>query len=64
MEDFRASAARLAGAMTVLFGWRPGDFWEATPAEIATVFEAMAGEGDAAACALDLARMMEEFPDG
>jgi hypothetical protein len=37
---FAAGAARLAGAVPRLLGWRPGDFWNATPAELAAIFTA------------------------
>ena len=30
------AARRLAGAAAQLLGWRPDDFWDATPAELAT----------------------------
>lgn len=32
---FAASAARLAGLAARALGWRPGEFWAATPAELA-----------------------------
>ena len=44
---FADTARRLAGFAGVAFGWRPDDFWRATPAELATLAEAMAGEDDA-----------------
>lgn len=60
---FRDEAARLAGLAGALLGWRPDEFWRATPAELAAV--AMALMGDArGADASDLARLMERFPDG
>lgn len=34
---FGESAARLCGAAAVLLGWRPVEFWESTPAELASV---------------------------
>ena len=37
---FSDSAGRLAGLMPRLLGWRPGDFWTATPAELAAIFAA------------------------
>jgi len=61
---FTDSAARLAGMAGALLGWRPDEFWSATPAELATVVAALAGEGAAAAGAADLARLMEMYPDG
>ena len=43
MAEFAATAARLAGQAGVLFGWRPDEFWAATPAELAGVVRAMFG---------------------
>jgi hypothetical protein len=34
-ERFGDAAARLCGAAAMLLGWRPHEFWEATPAELA-----------------------------
>lgn len=61
---FAMAAARLAGAAGVLVGWRPDDFWRATPAELAAVLAAMMPEAGPAASPVDLARLMEMFPDG
>jgi uncharacterized phage protein (TIGR02216 family) len=46
-----------------LLGWRPEDFWKTTPAELAAVLGALAGEGEGAG-PIDLDRLMEMFPDG
>ena len=54
---------RLAGIAGALLGWRPADFWTATPAELATIVAALAGDAPAADAA-DLARLTEAFPDG
>ncbi len=59
---FSDAAARLAGLAGALLGWRPDEFWRATPAELAAVLGAMAG-GAGAAGAEDLARLTEMFPD-
>ena len=59
------SAARLAGMAGALLGWRPDEFWAATPAEVATVINALMGPDNAgAAGAAELARLKEMFPDG
>jgi hypothetical protein len=42
-ERFAKSALRLAGLVPRALGWRPGEFWNATPAELATIL-ADAGE--------------------
>jgi uncharacterized phage protein (TIGR02216 family) len=33
---FGESALELAGHAAALLGWRPNDFWDSTPAELAT----------------------------
>jgi len=40
MDRFGEAAARLCNAAAVLLGWRPEEFWEATPAELALALEA------------------------
>ena len=47
-----------------LLGWRPGEFWSATPAELAAVLTALAGDAEPAATKADLEQLMEMFPDG
>ena len=34
-QCFGEAAARLCGAASLLLGWRPYEFWDATPAELA-----------------------------
>ncbi|HEX8625241.1 MAG TPA: phage tail assembly chaperone [Allosphingosinicella sp.] len=63
MERFRESAGRLAGLAGALLGWRPEEFWRATPVELGAVLRAMAGENAAAASRSDLERLMLRFPD-
>lgn len=60
---FSEAAARLAGVAGALLGWRPEEFWRATPAELGAVLVAMLPE-EQAATADDLARLKEMFPDG
>ena len=64
--EFTHAAARLAGLAGVLLGWRPDDFWRATPAELAGVLRALAGPEDAAPAAdrATMTRLQEQFPDG
>lgn len=62
---FADGAARLAGLAGALLGWRPSEFWAATPAELATVIAALGGEeGAAPPDAATLAALREMFPDG
>ncbi|HYW14974.1 MAG TPA: phage tail assembly chaperone [Allosphingosinicella sp.] len=63
MERFSEAAGRLAGLAGALLGWRPGEFWAATPAELGAVLGAMTGEAPEAAERSDLERLMERFPD-
>lgn len=60
---FSDAAARLAGLAGALLGWRPDEFWRATPAELAAVFAALAGGGAAPVTRDELARLRERFPD-
>lgn len=64
--SFADAAARLAGLAGIAFGWTPDTFWQATPAELAALTRALAGEGTGAVPpdAAARARMMEEHPDG
>lgn len=68
-EQFGPAALALAGVTARVLGWRPDDFWTATPADVAAVLAAWrddaagggSGEGMGRA---GLAAMMEQFPDG
>lgn len=60
-----AAALALAGVMARVAGWRPEEFWVATPADVRAVLAGWIDEDaamppDRAA----LAAMMEAFPDG
>jgi hypothetical protein len=61
---FRQGAARLAGMAGALLGWRPDEFWNATPAELAAVIAAMAEDAPTNLTADEIARLKEMFPDG
>lgn len=64
---FADAAGRAAHAAARLLGWRPAEFWAATPAELRTCLGQDAGIADAKADAPadsgQLARMMERYPD-
>ena len=58
---FGERAAALSGIVARLLGWRPDEFWRATPTELAAalhddVIEPVAGD--------ELERLRERFPDG
>lgn len=58
-EEFGPAARRLAGLAGRILGWRPGEFWAATPAELAAI---LAPEPAAASLPLsrqELTRLME-----
>ena len=62
---FSEAAARLAGLAGALLGWRPDEFWRATPAELAAVLAVLSGgPGAVPLSRADLARLKERFPDG
>ncbi|HTU11431.1 MAG TPA: phage tail assembly chaperone [Allosphingosinicella sp.] len=51
----------MAGA---LLGWRPDEFWRATPAEMAAIFAALIPDNPASLTRTEMARLEERFPDG
>jgi uncharacterized phage protein (TIGR02216 family) len=60
---FSDAAERLAGWAGALLGWRPDEFWRATPAELAAVLRALIGEEAIPGSRADLEQLMEMFPD-
>lgn len=63
---FAETAARLAGIAGAMLGWRPDEFWRATPEELRAIFAALvpeAGEGVPLDRAM-MGQMQEMFPDG
>lgn len=63
-DPFAVRAGRLAGVAGLLLGWRPDEFWRATPDELAAVMQAARGGEDGVG--VDggaLARMMAQMPD-
>jgi uncharacterized phage protein (TIGR02216 family) len=63
VDRFSDAAARLGGLAGALLGWRPDEFWRATPAELAAVLAALAGPPEAGITRGELASLMERFPD-
>jgi uncharacterized phage protein (TIGR02216 family) len=61
---FAEVAARLAGQAGALLGWRPDEFWAATPEELAVVVAALVGDAPATMGRGELDRLKEIFPDG
>ena len=60
--SFGAVAIDLLGVMARVFGWRPDEFWTATPADLAAVLGRQEGAGGVDRAALTA--MMEACPDG
>ena len=60
---FANAATQLCGQCAVLLGWRPHEFWHATPAELACVLAAYAPREEAPPDAVALQKLMELFPD-
>ncbi|MEZ5709002.1 MAG: phage tail assembly chaperone [Blastomonas sp.] len=66
-QSWADGAGRLAGIAGLMLGWRPDEFWRATPAELAAILMAAAGNPDGSLSGPDRAtidRLMEIFPDG
>jgi hypothetical protein len=61
---FADGAARLAGVAGALLGWRPDEFWAATPAELGAVLAALLPQEEAGLGPAELAHLMEMYPDG
>lgn len=60
--DFAGAARRAARVAAALLGWRPDEFWAATPEDLRNAL-GLAAATDAPAGGDLLARMMEAFPD-
>ncbi|WP_239807014.1 phage tail assembly chaperone [Croceicoccus hydrothermalis] len=59
---FTSVAERLCGHSAMLLGWRPEEFWETTPAELACILTAMRSPETGAVAPLargEMQRMME-----
>lgn len=60
---FAECAARLAGLAGALLGWRPHEFWAATPDELMAIIAAMLPRADTPDAAL-IDQLKDMFPDG
>ena len=61
---FTLNAVQLFGQCALLLGWRPDEFWKATPAELACILQAITAQDQTPPDAVDVKKMMELFPDG
>ena len=62
VELFGEAAARLCSAAAMLLGWRPDEFWNSTPAEIALALQAPAAPADVPDAAT-IEELRRRFPD-
>lgn len=62
-ENFGVAAARLCGAASLLLGWRPGEFWDSTPAELALALSPPGTNDQAPADRAILEALQQRFPD-
>ena len=60
---FADGAAKLAGLAGALLGWRPEEFWKATPAELGSVFGAMIPSAETGPSTAEIERLRKLFPD-
>jgi hypothetical protein len=58
---FGEAAARLSAAATLLLGWRPTEFWDATPAELALALQGPTAADGPDVATLEALRL--RFPD-
>ena len=63
-DHFSAKVLTLSGQSALLLGWRPDDFWNATPAELGAIMRAFQAKIDTSAGGDVLKALMEQFPDG
>jgi len=61
---FCETARRLSGLVPRLLGWRPDDFWSATPAELAAIFDAGEASFTDPLSRAELTSLMERERDG
>lgn len=57
--SFGEGARRLSGLAARLLGWRPDEFWAATPAELAAILAPDAPPGTAPLTREEMNRLME-----
>lgn len=61
---FAAAALRLSGLVPRALGWRPQDFWSATPAELVAILQPSAAETGAPLTRGELTNLMERERNG
>jgi hypothetical protein len=61
---FAEAARRLCGQCALLLGWRPAEFWDTTPAELACILGVLVSQTNGPPDAADMKNLMELHPDG
>ncbi len=64
MSSFAASARRLAGLVPRALGWRPYEFWCATPAELAAILASDPISAEMPLSRTELTALLERDRDG
>lgn len=59
-QGFGSAARQLAGLAAWRLGWRPQEFWAATPAELAAILQPDASGTSAPLDRAELTRLMEQ----
>jgi uncharacterized phage protein (TIGR02216 family) len=62
MECFGDASARLCAAAGMLLGWKPDEFWNATPAELALALQPRSLAADVPDAAT-VEALLRRFPD-
>jgi uncharacterized phage protein (TIGR02216 family) len=62
MERFGDAAVRLCAAAGMLLGWKPNEFWNATPAELALALQPQSVAADVPD-ATTIEALRRRFPD-
>jgi len=63
-DKFGESALTLTGLAARALGWRPAEFWEATPAELAACLADPRSDAEAPPSRTEIEQMMEQDRDG
>lgn len=61
---FAEGARRLAGLVSRVLGWRPGEFWSATPAELAAILAPTDDAGGEPLSRAEMTTLMERDRHG
>jgi hypothetical protein len=63
-NTFARDATYLAGVACRSLGWRPNDFWTATPAEVAAIFSRESGGAEDGLSRGEFEALLERDKDG